>query len=105
RMTQLVSLAGDSANAASLADYKTEFDSLRTKISGAISGATYGYDGGTAGANFTSQNLLDGTLSSPITVQYNAAGDATSVRTFDLSASSSFQTQLDTANAAFQALT
>jgi hypothetical protein len=42
-------------------------------------------------------------MTSSLSVQYDSAGDATSVRTYDLSASSSFQTALDAANAAFQA--
>jgi hypothetical protein len=105
RMSELVQLATDPANAASLTDYKTEFTGLRAKISATVTGATYTYDNGTAGASYTDENLLDGTLTSPLSVQYNSAGDVTSVRSYDLSASSPFQAALDAAAAAFRAVT
>jgi thermostable 8-oxoguanine DNA glycosylase len=105
RMGELVQLATDPANAGSLADYKTEFADLRTKISAAVTGATSAYDNGTSGASYTDENLLNGTVTSPLSVQYDATGDVTSVRGYDLSASSSFQTTLDAAGAAFQGVT
>lgn len=105
RLTQLVQVVGDPANAANLAEYQVEFQDLHDKIGAAIANANYNFDDPTAGANFTTQNLLTGTLTSPITVTYNAAGDQTSIRSFDLSASSAYQAQLDAANNAFQAIT
>lgn len=106
RMQQLIQLAGNSAtDADTLDEYKTEFAELKAKIESAISGATYARDGAAAGASFTSENLLDGSIGSAISVQIKSAGDTTVVRSHDLSASSSFQTYLDNANAAFQAIT
>ena len=106
RMQQLIQLAGNSeTDAGTLGEYKTEFADLKTKIESAISGATYARDSAAAGVSFTSENLLNGSIGSSITVQIKSAGDTTVVRSHDLSASSSFQTYLDNANAAFQAIT
>jgi hypothetical protein len=105
RMNQLIQAVGDPANAADLADYKIEFDALRTRVADAVAGATYSYDDGTSGANFTAQNLIDGSMGGAILeVQYKSTGEKTSVRSLDMSAASAFQTQLDAANAAFQAI-
>lgn len=106
RMGELVQLVGNpDTDADELVDFKAEFADLKSKIESAISGATYGYDDGTPGATFTDQNLLTGTLTSPISVQIKSTGETTSILAHDLSASSSFQSFLSTANAAFQAIT
>jgi len=106
RMQQLIQLAGNSAtDADKLAEYKTEFADLKTKIESAISGATYARDDAAAGATFTSENLINGSIASSLTVQIKSAGETTVVRAHDLSATSSFQTYLDNTNTAFQAIT
>jgi hypothetical protein len=106
RLQQLIQLAGNpETDAAELAEYKTEFADLKAKIEAAISGATYAYDASTAGASFTAQNLIGGGLPGTLSVQYKAAGDATSVRTHNLGSGTSFDTFLDSADAAFQAIT
>lgn len=106
RLNELIQLAGNpETDADELAEYKIEFADLKAKIESAISGATYAYDDSSAGANFTTENLIGGGLPANLSVQYKSAGDATSVRTHDLSATSSFQTFLDSADAAFQSIT
>ncbi len=106
RLSELVQLAGSpDTDAGELADYKTEFADLKTKIESAIAGATYSYDGTGVGVAYTTENLLGGALASPISVQIKSTGETTVVRTHDLSATSSFQTFLDSANVAFQAIT
>ena len=106
RLQQLIQLAGNSeTDADELAEFKTEFADLKAEITAAISGATYARDGASAGASFTSENLLNGSLSSSISVQVKSTGETTVVRVHDLSATSSFQAYLDSANTAFQAIT
>ncbi len=106
RLQQLIQLAGSSeTDADELTEYKTEFADLKAKIESAISGSTYARDSAAAGASFTSESLLDGSIGSSITVQIKSAGDTTVVRSHNLSGSSSFQTYLDNANTAFQAIT
>lgn len=101
RMDELIDLSRDSANAASLADYKTEFADLRAAIQSAVSGATYSYDDADADSAGTAQNLLDGSLPSAIAVTVNAAGDQISIRSHDLTA---MLAAVDAANTSFQAV-
>ncbi len=104
RLQELVQLAGNpDTDAGELADYKTEFATLKTEIENAISGATYAVDVG-AGPTFASQNLIGGALTD-ISVQIKSTGETTVVRAHDLSGASAFQTFLDNANASFQAIT
>jgi hypothetical protein len=105
RMSELMQLAGNpETDAGELADYKTEFATLKTEIENAIAGATYAFDAAGVGASFSTQNLLGGALTD-ISVQIKSTGETTVVRAHDLSATSAFQTALDTANSAFQAIT
>ena len=105
RMGELVQLAGDpDTEAEDLDDYKAEFAELKGKVEAAISGATYAYDDGTAGANFSSENLLDGSVASSLTVQIKSTGETTVVLSHNLAGASSFQSFLNAADAAFQGI-
>ncbi len=105
QMQQLIQQAGNSTNTTPLSQLKTQFQTLHDQVLSTIAGATYQFDNGTSGASYTAQNLLDGSLASPITVQYDSKGDTTTVNPQNLGSGSSFQSQLDAANTAFQAIT
>ena len=104
QLQKLIQQVGNPNNTTSIADLKTQFQTLHDKIGAAIAGATYQFDNGTRGTTYTTQNLLDGSLGAPLTVQYNSKGDTVTVNPQNLGASSSFQAQLDAANNAFQAI-
>lgn len=92
RMSQLRNLAGNPANAASLADYKTEFATLATSIQDEVAtGATYRFDG-------SDQNLLNGSLPATLTTTIDSTGRTVSLRSHDLSG---FLTAVSNAAAAF----
>jgi hypothetical protein len=91
RMAELRADAADPANAAQLADYKTEFVKLAQDIHGAIS----------AGGDYGSGNLLDGSMTAPLTVQIDSSGHTVTVHPQDLSG---FLAQVDTAANAFAAV-
>lgn len=104
QLQQLIQKVGTPGNTTPLSDLKTQFQTLHDQIKNAIAGATYQFDNGTGGATYTTQNLLDGSLGGPISVQYDAKGDTVTISPRDLGSSSAFQTQLDAANTAFQNL-
>ena len=101
QLQALVTQAGDPNNSTPISQLQSEFTTLVTSITTAISGATYQYDNNTGGTTYTSQNLIDGSLGSAITVQYDSAGDTATVNPQNLGAGSSFQTALNAAQAAF----
>jgi hypothetical protein len=101
QLQSLVAQAGNPNNTTPISTLQSEFTTLVTQITSAISGATYQYDNNTGGTTYTSQNLIDGSLGSAITVQYDSAGDKTTVNPQNLGAGSSFQTALNAAEAAF----
>lgn len=94
-----------SSTTASVSALKSEFSTLVSQITSAISGASYQYDNGTGGTTYTGVNILDGSTTSPITVQYDSNGDTTTVNGQNLGSSSTFQTALQAAETAFQAVT
>lgn len=95
RMSQLRGLASDPANAASLADYKTEFASLATRIQDEVAnGAAYRFDG-------SDQNLLDGSLPATLSTTIDSAGKTVSLRSHDLSG---FLSAVSSAAGAFAAV-
>jgi Protein of unknown function (DUF1217) len=102
QMQTLMQQVGSSTNTTPLADMKAQFQTLHDQIVSAISGATYQFDNGTGGATYTTQNLLDGSMSASISVQYDAKGDTVTVRPQDMGANSNFRAQLDAANQTFQ---
>jgi len=104
QLQNLIKQAGTPNGTTSLADLKTKFQALHDQIETTIAGATYQFDNGTGGTNYTTQNLLDGSLSGSISVQYDSKGDKTTITAQNLGPSSSFQAQLDAANQAFQAI-
>ena len=96
RMGTLRNLASDPTNAASLAAYKTEFATLAQSMHDEVSaGAIYRFDG-------TDQNLLDGSLTGPLTTAISSSGASVSLRAHDLS---SFLAYVDTAALDFAAVT
>jgi hypothetical protein len=101
RMNELVDLASDSANAGSLSSYKTEFETLRAGIHTALGDATYLYDDTDADSTATAQNLLDGSLAGPLSVQIDSTGTTIELRTHDLSG---LLNTIDAAGAAFQSV-
>lgn len=103
QLQSLVTQAGNPNNTTPISTLQSEFTTLVTQITSAISGATYQYDNNTGGTTYTSQNLIDGSLGSAITVQYDSAGDTTTVNPQNLGSGSSFQTALNAAEAAFTA--
>lgn len=102
RMAEIITATRDPANAANLADYKTEMAELKTKVDAAIAGATYVYDDNDPDSAGTAQNLLDGSLPATITVQTTAGGDTITIRGQDLTA---LRAAVANANDAFQAVT
>lgn len=104
QMQKLIQQAGSSTNTTPLSQLKTQFQTLHDEVVSAIAGASYQFDNGTGGATYTAQNLLDGSVSAPITVQYDSKGDTVTVNPQNLGSGSSFQSQLDAANSAFQAI-
>lgn len=95
RMAELRADAADPANAAQLADYKTEFAKLAQDIHAQIAtGGDYGSGAGT-------QSLLDGSMSAPLTVQVDSTGRSVTVHPQDLRG---FLAQVDTAANAFAAV-
>lgn len=103
-VTQLQTLlqqAGDPNNTTPISTLQAEFTTVAGQITSAISGATYQFDNNTGGTTYTSQNLIDGSLGSAITVQYDSAGDTVTVNPQNLGAGSSFQTQITAALNAF----
>lgn len=101
RMNELVDLAADPANAGSLATYKTEFETLRAGIHTALGNATYLYDDTDADSVAAAQNLLDGSLAGPLSVQINSSGATVELRTHNLSG---LLSTVDAAAAAFQSV-
>ena len=96
RMSALRNLASNPGNAASLTAYQTEFAALAQAIHDEVSdGASYRFDG-------VSQNLLDGSLTGPLTTTINSGGGSVSLRAHDLSG---FLAQIDTAAVDFAAVT
>lgn len=104
QMQKLVQQVGSSTNTTPLADLKAQFQKLHDEVVSAVAGATYQFDDGSGGTTYTARNLIDGSLASPIAVQYDSKGDTVTVNPQNLGAGSSFQSQLDAANAAFQAV-
>jgi len=104
QLQQLIQQAGSSTNTTSITTLQAQFSTLTNQIESAISGASYQFDNGTGGTGYTGVNLLDGSLSSAVTATYDSNGDQTTVNAQNLGSSSSFQTQLDAASAAFQAI-
>ncbi len=104
QLQQLIQQAGSSTNTTSITTLQAQFSTLTNQIETAISGATYQFDNGTGGTGYTAVNLLDGSMSGQLTATYNSNGDQTAVNAQNLGSSSSFQTQLNAANAAFQAV-
>lgn len=101
RMDQLVALARDPANASSLAGYKSEFAALRAAVHDAVAGATYRYDDGDPDAAGSDENLLDGSMSDPISVAIKSTGEQVTIRAQDLSG---LLGHVDAADTAFQAV-
>ena len=101
RMSTLVGLASDPANASKLDSYKTEFAELRDKVNTAYGEATYSYDDGDADAAGTLESLLSGALPN-LSVQYKSTGEQVTARSQDLTG---FLADIDAANASFQAVT
>jgi hypothetical protein len=101
QLQSLVTQAGDPNNTTPISTLQSEFTTLVSSITSAISGATYQFDNNTNGTTYTSKNLIDGSLGSAITVQYDSAGDTTTVNPQNLGSGSSFQTALNAAEAAF----
>lgn len=101
RMNELVDLASDPANAGSLSSYKTEFETLRAGISTTLGDAVYLYDDTDPGSTATVENLLDGSLPGPLSVQIDSAGTTLELRTYDLSG---LLSTIDAAGAAFQSV-
>ena len=104
QLQQLIQQAGSSTNTTSITTLQAQFSTLTNQIQTAISGATYQFDNGTGGTGYTGVNLLDGSMSGQLTATYDSNGDQTAVNAQNLGSSSSFQTQLNAANAAFQAI-
>jgi hypothetical protein len=95
RMSQLRGLAADPANAANLADYKTEFASLATRIQDEVTtGASYRFAG-------SDQNLLDGSLPATLSTVIDSVGTTVDLRRQDLSG---FLSAVTTAANAFAAV-
>lgn len=105
QLQTLIRQAGSSGNMTPLTQLKAQVQDLHDQIVSAVAGASYQFDDGTGGASTTTENLIDGSLSAPISVQYDSAGHSVAVNPRNLGAGSSFQSQLDAANAAFQSLT
>ena len=101
QLKALVTQAGDPNNTTAVTALQAEFTTLANEITTAISGATYQFDNNTGGATYTSVNLIDGSLGSAITVQYDSSGHTTTVNPQDLGGSSNFQVQLTAALNAF----
>lgn len=101
QLQSLVQQAGDPNNTTPISTLQSEFTTLVSSITSAISGATYQFDNNTGGTTYTSKNLIDGSLGSAITVQYDSAGDTATVNPQNLGSGSSFQTALNAAEAAF----
>jgi hypothetical protein len=101
QLQSLVTQAGDPNNTTPISTLQSEFTTLVTSITSAVSGATYQFDNNTGGTTYTSKNLVDGSLGSSITVQYDSAGDTVTVNPQNLGSGSSFQTALNAAEAAF----
>lgn len=102
RMAELITLSRDSANSGNLADYKTEFADLKTKVDAAVAGATYSFDDTDADSTGTAQNLLDGSLPATIATQIKSTGETVSIRGQNLSG---LLAAVANANSAFQAVT
>ncbi|HTP82681.1 MAG TPA: DUF1217 domain-containing protein [Alphaproteobacteria bacterium] len=105
QLQSLVTQAGDPNNTTPISTLQSEFTTLVSSITSAISGATYQFDNNTGGTTYTSQNLVDGSLGSAITVQYDSTGDTVTVNPQNLGSGSSFQTALNAAEAAFTSVT
>ena len=105
QLQALIQQVGNPNNTAPVSQLQAEFATLVTETTAAVSGASYQFDNGTGGASTTSQNLLDGSMTGPVSVQYDSKGDAVTVNPQDLGSSSSFQQQLSAAASAFQAIT
>jgi Protein of unknown function (DUF1217) len=101
QLQSLLKQAGDPNNTTSISTLQAEFTSLASGITSAISGASYRFDNNTGGTAYTSQNLIDGSLGSAITAQYDSSGDTTTVNPQNLGSGSTFQTQLSAALTAF----
>lgn len=101
QLQSLVQQAGDPNNTTPISTLQAEFTTLVSSITSAVSGATYQFDNNTGGTTYTSENLIDGSLGSAISVQYDSAGDTTTVNPQNLGSGSSFQTALNAAAAAF----
>jgi len=101
QLRALVTQAGDPNNTTPISTLQAEFTTLKNEITGAISGATYQFDNNTGGTTYTSVNLIDGSLGSAITAQYDSSGHTTTVNPQDLGGSSNFQVQLTAAFNAF----
>lgn len=102
RMAEIITASRDPANAADLADYKTEFATLKADVDAAVAGANYLYDTNDPDSTGTAQNLLDGSQPATISVQTTAAGDTVSIRGQNLSG---LLAAVASANTAFQAVT
>jgi hypothetical protein len=104
QLQALIQQAGSSTNTTPISTLQAEFATLTSQITSAISGASYQYDNGTGGTSYTGVNILDGSTTSPIVVQYDSKGDTTTVNGQNLGSSSTFQAQLQAAKQAFQAV-
>lgn len=105
QLQSLVQQAGDPKNTTPISTLQAEFTTLKNEITSVISGATYQFDNNTGGVTYTAKNLIDGSLASAITTQYDSAGHTTTVNPQNLGGSSTFQAQLTAAFNAFTAAT
>lgn len=98
KLQQLVQQAGNPSNTTPIADLQAQFTTLYNAITSKIQGADYSNPG--TGAT---ENLLDGSTANIVSPAYNSVGDQVSVRSYDLSSTSTFGTQLTAAYNAFTA--
>ncbi|HEX9462362.1 MAG TPA: DUF1217 domain-containing protein [Alphaproteobacteria bacterium] len=101
QLQSLVTQAGDPNNTTPISTLQAEFTTLANQITSTISGATYQFDNNTGGVTYTSKNLINGSLASAITTQYDSAGHTATVNPQNLGGSSTFQSQLTAALNAF----
>jgi Protein of unknown function (DUF1217) len=104
QLQQLIQQAGAPNNTTPISTLQAEFTTLSNQITSAISGASVEVDNGTGGTSYTSENMLDGSMASAVTVPYDSKGDTSTVSPYNLGSSSAFQSQLAAATAAFQAV-
>jgi hypothetical protein len=100
KLQSIVQQAGNPSNTTSIADLQSQFTTTYNAIQASIQNATYSNP--TTGAT---ENLLDGSTANIVSPAYDSAGDQISVRSSNLSSTSTFGTQLTAAFNAFTATT